>query len=62
MISEENAATLKTWAESVKGSIEGRNAAIVHALENGATVPEIVELTGLSRGRIYQIKDEMNNG
>lgn len=58
-IPAESAKALKEWAEKVASSIQNRNAAIIHALENGATVPEIVELTGLSRGRIYQIKDEM---
>ena len=55
MISSEDEATLKDWAESVKGSIEGRNTAIVLALKLGATVAEVVRITGLTRARIYQI-------
>lgn len=58
MITDADAAILRDWSENVKGSIEGRNKAIVQALEIGATVPEIVALTGLTRGRIYQIKAE----
>lgn len=55
MISAEDETTLKDWAENVKGSIEGRNKAIVHALKLGATVAELVTITGLTRARIYQI-------
>jgi hypothetical protein len=55
MITDDDAATLKDWTDNVKGSIEGRNKAIIHAIRLGATVPEIVKITGLTRGRIYQI-------
>lgn len=57
MISDENATILKDWADNVKTSIQGRNDAIRHALQLGAKVSEIVALTGLTRARIYQIKD-----
>lgn len=57
MISEENAAILKDWSDNVRTSIEGRNDAIKHALKLGAKVSEIVAITGLTRARIYQIKD-----
>lgn len=57
MITDENAATLKDWADNVKTSIKNRDKAIVHALKLGATVAEIVNLTGLTRARIYQIKE-----
>lgn len=57
MITDENAATLKDWADNVKGSIKGRNESIVLALNLGATVAEVVKLTGLTRARIYQIRD-----
>jgi DNA-directed RNA polymerase specialized sigma subunit len=56
MITDENATILKDWAENVKESLDQRNKAIVHALKLGATVAEIVKLTGLTRARIYQIK------
>lgn len=58
MIADENAAILKDWADNVKTSIANRNNAIRQALKLGATVDEIVKLTGLTRARIYQIKDE----
>lgn len=58
VISDENAATLKDWADSISAGIVGRNAAIKQLLGDGATVAEIVTITGLSRARIYQIKDE----
>jgi hypothetical protein len=57
MITDENAATLKDWADNVKGSIAGRNAAIVQALKLGTSVAEVVKITGLTRARIYQIRD-----
>jgi len=57
MITDENAATLKDWADNVKASIENRNEAIRHALKLGASVAEVVKLTGLTRARIYQIRD-----
>jgi hypothetical protein len=57
MISDENAAILKDWADNVKTSIQNRDKAIRHALKLGATVAEIVKLTGLTRARIYQIRD-----
>ena len=58
MITDENAAILKDWTDNVKGSIEGRNLAIKQALSGEAKVAEIVAITGLSRGRIYQIRDD----
>jgi hypothetical protein len=57
MISEENAAILKDWADNARTSVDERNKAIIHALKLGATVAEVVKLTGLTRARIYQIKD-----
>jgi len=57
VITDKNAATLKDWAENAKTALASRDRAIVHALKLGATVAEVVELTGLTRGRIYQIKD-----
>ena len=58
MITDENAAILKDWAENVKTSLHERDKAIVHAIKLGATVAEVVKLTGLTRARIYQIKNE----
>lgn len=60
MISDKAAAVLKDAADNVKGSIEGRNKAIVHALKLGASVAEVVTITGLTRARIYQIKESKN--
>ena len=57
MITTKDEAALKDWADNVKGSIEGRNAAIKLALKLGATVAEVVKITGLTRARIYQIRD-----
>lgn len=64
MITEENAATLKDWADATKAdettarkTAHGRDDAIRKALKIGAGVAEIVKLTGLTRARIYQIRD-----
>jgi hypothetical protein len=57
MITEENATALKDSADNVKASLEARNTAIKHALTTGASVAEIVAITGLTRARIYQIRD-----
>jgi ABC-type iron transport system FetAB permease component len=57
MITDENAYALKDWADNVKSSIENRDKAIRHALKLGATVAEVVKLTGLTRARIYQIRN-----
>lgn len=55
---------LADWAESVrdaeaaaKHNAKGRDKAIRKAIEQGVTVPRIVKATGLTRGRIYQIRD-----
>lgn len=57
MITDENAAILKDWADNVRDSLKSRDKAICHALKLGASVMEIVKLTGLTRARIYQIRD-----
>lgn len=57
MISDENAAAIKDAADNMKIDISNRNTAIRHALKHGATVGEVVRLTGLTRARIYQIRD-----
>lgn len=56
MITDENEAVLRDWAENVKTSVEGRNNAIRQLLATGATVAEVVKITGLTRARVYQIK------
>lgn len=61
MITDENAAILKDWADNARDSRTQRDNAIIHALKLGATVAEVVKLTGLTRGRIYQISDLARN-
>lgn len=63
MLTDENAAILKDWADEVQRvelalseAKAGRDAAIRGALSLGAGVGEIVSLTGLTRARIYQLK------
>lgn len=64
MITDENAAVLKDWAGATKKleaqtreTAQGRDNAIRQALKLGAGVAEIVKLTGLTRARVYQIRD-----
>lgn len=64
MLSDENKTVLKDWADAVRKTeralrkdVEGRDGAIRAALELGAGVGEIVKITGLTRARVYQIRD-----
>lgn len=63
MLSEDNAAILKDWADAarkleteLRETIAGRDEAIRQALTLGVGVGEIVKLTGVTRARVYQIK------
>jgi hypothetical protein len=68
MLDPENTAALKAWADGVresearlKADVEGRDAAIRELLSDpdynvGAT--ELMRITGLTRARIYQIRDD----
>lgn len=57
MISEENATILTEWVDNLKADAAGRDNAIREALKLGATAIELGKLTGLTRARIYQIRD-----
>lgn len=64
VITDENAAILKDWADAtrkldaeLRSTITGRDTAIREALRLGAGVGEIVKLTGVTRARVYQIKE-----
>lgn len=64
MITEENASILKDWADAARDlerrhheAVKGRDAAIRGALKLGAGVAEIVRLAGVTRARVYQIRD-----
>lgn len=63
MIKDDDAALLRKTAElpeQLKESLVKRDDFIRFVLNRGATVVEVVELTGLTRARIYQIKDAAN--
>ena len=61
MLSEDDAAYIKQLADNaqaLRDAMKLRDTAIRLALtENGATVGQLVKLSGLTRARIYQIKD-----
>lgn len=57
MISDAEATALRELAERVARTLAERDNAILYALKRNTPVARIAELTGLTRGRIYQIKD-----
>lgn len=57
MITYKQATHIKDLADGVKDNIANRDIAIRDALTAGAKVAELVALTGLTRARIYQIRD-----
>lgn len=65
MLSDENASALKDWADESRRletarreNNARRDKVICHALKIGATVAEVVRLTGLTRARVYQIRGD----
>lgn len=57
-------ATLRGWTEltrdaeqNARATAEKRDIAIRKALEDGARIRDVMEITGLSRARIFQVRN-----
>lgn len=64
MMDADDVANIKGWFELVRAAeeraretAEGRDMAIRRVLAAGAKIKEITDITGLSRARVYQIRD-----
>lgn len=60
MFTNEDATAIREWSEEarrMKEVTKERDNAIRAGLERGASVAELVKLTGMTRARIYQIRD-----